>query len=235
MSGRIVTFALAMGALVLLVPLAYAQQPNLEPLPPPEPARLPAPSDPSTPSSSDFGVAGDAGAAPSVSSSDEAPAAPPPPKPSSGKAFRPTFKGAAGFQYAQVHGVPITGGRLRLGVGGQNDSSAFYAMLSMLYGSTEESLRTWDVRGAISADLLRVGILRLGGDLEMGYLVVRRATVDSRMWALGLGAGVHASLDAYPFGPNDDRAIFVEGKLDAHLHFGNAFMWGPSILAGVRY
>ena len=235
MRGCISKLASAFGALLLLVPLAHAQQPKLEPLPPPEPAPLPPPAASSAaPSRSDFGVAGDAGAPPSAPGPTDAPPVLPP-KPPSGNAFRPTFKGAAGFQYAQVHGVPITGGRLRLGVGGQNDSSAFYAMLSMLYGSTEESLRTWDVRGTISADLLRVGLLRLGGDLEMGYLVVRRATVDSRMWALGLGAGIHASVDVYQFGPRDDHAIFVEGKLDAHLHFGSAFMWGPSVLAGVRY
>ena len=131
--------------------------------------------------------------------------------------------------------MPITGGRLRLGVGAQNDSTAFYAMGTILYGSTEEGLRTWDLRASISADLVRTGIFRFGPDLEMGYLVVRRATVDSRMWALGLGAGIHASLDVYPFGPRDDHAVFIEGKLDAHLHFGNALMWGPSVLAGVRY
>lgn len=229
MTARISTLAIATGTLLVLVPLAHAQE-KLEPLPPPAPTAA-APS-------SDFGVAGDAGApapAPSAGPIAAEPASPAAPRQPSGKDFRPTFKGAAGFQYAQVHGVPINGGRLRLGAGAQNDASAFYAMLSMLYGSTEEGLRTWDLRGTISADLVRAGIFRLGGDLEMGYLVVRRATVDSRMWALGLGAGVHASLDVYPFGPRGDHAVFLEGKLDAHLHFGNAFMWGPSILAGIRY
>lgn len=184
----------------------------------------------SAPPRDDERIASDGGAAaPVAQAAERSPSTP------SGTDYRTTFKGAAGFQYAQVHGVPVTGGRLRLGVGAQNDARAFYAMATVLYGSTEEGRRTWDLRGSLSVDLLRLGILRLGGDLAMGYLVVRRATVDSRMWALGLGAGVHASIDAYRFGPHDDHAIFVEGRFDAHLHFGTAFMWGPSILGGIRY
>ena len=179
----------------------------------------------------DLGLAGDGGAQLAAAPAEDAPR----PRVVTGKEFRPSLKGAGGFQYAQAHGVPITGGRLRLGVGAQNDSSAYYAVLSILHGSTAEGLRTWDLRGSISADLLRIGLLRLGIDLEMGYLVVRRVTVDSRMWALGLGGGVHGSVDVYAFGPRDDHAVFLEGKLDAHLHFGSAFVWGPSALVGIRY
>lgn len=227
-SGFAVGAILVFGA---LAPHAHAQQQQLEPLPPPERARPSPPADPgSTPSQNDDRVPSDGGA-PHAAEIPPSTA----PKNASGKDFRTTFKGSAGLQYAQVHGVPITGGRLRLGVGAQNDARAFYAMATMLLGSTEEGLRTWDLRGSLSADLLRLGILRLGGDLEMGYLVVRRATVDARMWALGLGAGVHASIDAYQFGARDDHAVFIEAKLDAHLHFGTAFMWGPSILGGIRY
>ncbi|MCW5836512.1 MAG: hypothetical protein KIS78_29200 [Labilithrix sp.] len=231
--------AAAATALLLAAPTALAQEPQAEPLPPlPTPTAAPperAPGDASPAGAltdADLGLAGDGGAPPASPSSE-----PPAPRPRalSGKEFRPTLKGSAGFQYAQAHGVPITGGRLRLGVGAQNDSSAYYAVLSVLYGGTAEGLRTWDVRGSISGDLLRTGILRLGLDLEMGYLVVRRVTVDSRMWALGLGAGVHASVDVYAFGPRDDHAVFLEGKLDAHLHFGNAFVWGPSVFVGIRY
>ena len=224
MSTRAVA-AVAFAMIVFDASGARAQEP-LEPLP------SPAASSAAPPTTTADAVTADAGVPPTAIADSRAPT---PPKKPSGKAFRPSFKGAAGFQYAQVHGVPITGGRLRLGIGAQNDDTAFYANATVLYGSTDEGLRTWGLRGSISGDLLRVGLLRLGGDLEMGYLVVRRATVDARMWALGLGAGVHASIDAYAFGPNDDHAVFVEGKLDAHLHFGNAFMWGPSVLVGFRY
>ncbi|MBX3219721.1 MAG: hypothetical protein KF795_04325 [Labilithrix sp.] len=249
--------AAALG-LLLVAPVALAQQPGPAPLPPlPSPTAAGAtgasPAPPLPPPQGPTGAPAPTSAPPPASApapsdgvggaGDEAvPLAAPPPAESqpvaprvTGKEYRPSLKGSAGFQYAQAHGVPITGGRMRLGVGGQNDTSAFYAVLSMLYGSTAEGLRTWDVRGSISGDLLRTGILRLGIDVEMGYLVVRRVTVDSRMWALGLGAGVHASVDVYQFGPRDDHAIFLEGKLDAHLHFGSAFMWGPSVLAGIRY
>ena len=154
---------------------------------------------------------------------------------SEAKRVRAAFRGAAGFQYARLSGIPVTGARMRLGVGGQTDSGAHYGGLSVLYGSTENGLRTWDIRFGWTGDFIRAGIVRLGVDVEFGYLVVRRASVDERQWALGAGAGVHASVDLVPFGPRDDHAITLEGHFDGHLHFGNTFVWGPSILAGVRY
>jgi hypothetical protein len=150
--------------------------------------------------------------------------------------LRLTMRGALGYQLAPVHGIPISGGRLRLGVGAQNDHSAHYAVLSFLYGGTEEGLRTWDARVGWMGDFLRTGIVRLGVDVEAGYLVVRRVTLDGdRMWALGLGGGVHGSLDLYSFGPRNDHALMLEGRFDIAFHFGPAFMWGPTLLVGFRY
>ncbi len=151
------------------------------------------------------------------------------------KKLRLSLRGGLGYQLAPVHGVPVNGGRLRLGIGAQNDSSAHYAMISFLYGATEEGLRTWDARVGWTGDFFRTGILRLGVDVDMGYLFVRRATVDARMWALGIGGGGHVGLDLYPFGPRNDHALMVEGRFDVHFHFGPAVMWGPTLLLGFRY
>jgi hypothetical protein len=138
------------------------------------------------------------------------------------KKVRLSLRGGLGYALQPLHGVPVSGGRLRLGVGGQTDSSAHYAMVSFLYGATEEGLRTWDARVGWTGDFYRTGILRLGVDVEMGYLFVRRATFDDRMWALGVG-------------PRNDHALTVEGRFDVHLHFGPAVMWGPTLLLGFRY
>jgi hypothetical protein len=149
--------------------------------------------------------------------------------------FRPAFRFAGGYQLGRAHGISANGARFRAGVGAQNDSSAHYAMLSALYGETEQGLRAWDIRLGWCGDFLRWKILRAGVDIEFGYLVVRRATLDARMWALGMGIGGHVGVDVFPFGPRDDHAITIEGRFDGHLHFGNALYWGPSILVGVRF
>ncbi|MBX3228657.1 MAG: hypothetical protein KIT84_08395 [Labilithrix sp.] len=200
---------------------------------------LPAPA----PSSSDGGgepaivyEQADAGAEPDAAGPAPAPAsAPPQSEEDAAKKHRLSFRGAGGFQYQQVNGIPVTGARVRLGVGSQTDTIAHYGGISVLYGATENDLRTWDVRLGYTGDLLRMGVLRLGGTAETGYLFIRRATIDKRMYALGIGAGVHLGVDLFPFGPRNDHAVTAEARFDAHLHFGSVFVWGPSVLLGFRY
>jgi len=206
----------------------------LPPPPPPTPTPTPNPAPSTTPpTTADFGAGGPAAPPPQ----DVARAYVPPPKSDEeiGRTFRPSGLVEGGYQYQQIHGVPITGGRLRLGVGGQNDSQAHYAVLSILYGSTEESLRSYDVRLGWNGDFLRKSIFRLGGQVELGYLWIKRTTIDKRMWALGIGGGIHASADVLQFGARDDHALYVEGRFDVHAHFGPAFIWAPSLLVGFRY
>jgi hypothetical protein len=131
--------------------------------------------------------------------------------------------------------VTTNGGRFRGAVGAQTDSGAHYATISILYGSTEQGLRAWDLRFGWTGDFLRYKILRAGVDLEVGYMVVRRATIDARMWALGIGAGIHAGVDVFSWGFHDDHAITLDARLDGHFHFGNAPYWGPTLLAGLRF
>jgi hypothetical protein len=227
---------LAVLALPALVAVAHAQGTEpLQPLPPPAPSTT----GPATPA--------DFGAAPAPAPTQAPAAAPaavvvtPAPAPSAAedeakaRAFRPSFKGALGYQYAHTFGVPIEAGRLRLGVGGQNDWMAHYLMLSIMVGETDAGRRAWDMRVGWSGDFRVVSILRLGLDAEVGYLFFRRATIDERMYALGIGAGAHVGVDAFTWGERDDHALFVEGRIEGHIHFGSADLWGPSILLGLRY
>jgi hypothetical protein len=210
-------------------PLALAQEPP--PLPPPEkPAEKPkdvvieyVPSGSSTPDASPR------------SPSDQPPPPPPAVKEDEGKSARTSVRVEGGFQYSQLFGVPITGARVRIGAGAQTDSFAHYGTVSVLYGGTENDLRTWDFRVGYTGDFLRVSILRLGLDAEMGYLVIHRASLDERMFALGVGAGAHAGLDIVAFGPHGDHAVTAQARFDASLHFGGAFVWGPAVLIGFRY
>lgn len=231
-----------MKRVALLVPLVFfslaapAQAQPLEPLPPPTtqppatqpPATqpLPPPTSPEAPTVEDFGRP-----APRPVQ-DLGPA---PPLPDESKKFHESVKGELGYEYAQVHGVPIDAGRLILGFGGQNADMAHYAIATMMLGQTREGRRVWDLRVGWSGDLYRAGILRLGLTAQAGYLVVRRVTDDSRAYAFGIGAGGHAGVDLVPFGDHGEHALTLDGRFDVHLHFGNAVQWGPEILLGFRW
>ena len=102
-------------------------------------------------------------------------------------------------------------------------------------GATESERRVWDLRFGYSGELRLAGIVRLGIGLETGYLFIRRASVDERMWALGIGAEAHVGVDALTWGPRDDHALYLEARIDGHMHFGNADMWGPTVSAGIRF
>lgn len=225
MSARRYLLALAAVSALPLLSVARAQD-TMPSLPPPPPSSAPPPSDAGAEPAPD--------AAPVATTT--APEQPPPPKDEEvGAKERFSFRGTGGFQYAQIHGIPITGARVRLGIGVQKDSSAHYGTMSILYGGTEGGLRTWDLRFGYHGDLFRWSVLRLGVSAEVGYMFVRRATIDERMWALGAGGGVFAGVDLFSFGPRDDHAVMAEARFDAHLHFGTALVWGPTISLGFRF
>jgi hypothetical protein len=151
------------------------------------------------------------------------------------KEFKPAIKAQLGYQYARLHSVPINAGRFRLGVGAQNDVQAHYFTFSSFVGATETDRRVWDLRVGYEGELRLAGILRLGLGLETGYVFVRRASIDERMWALGIGAQAHVGVDAVAWGPRDDHALYVEARIEGHIHWGNADMWGPTLSVGVRF
>lgn len=224
-------FWAAVFAVSALASRASAQEPEeksgdvvIEYVPPPAPSEQPATTQP-TPTEP----------APSAQPTAPEQGAPAPPPADEGKRRRVTFRGEGGFQYAQVVGVPITGARVRLGVGTQNDSLANYGTFSLLYGGTENDLRVWDFHFGYTGDFLKVSILRLGLDADVGYLVIHRATLNDRMFALGLGAGAHAGFDLFAFGSRNDHAVTAQARFDASIHFGGAFVWGPAVLVGFRY
>jgi hypothetical protein len=145
-----------------------------------------------------------------------------------------SFRVEPGFQYAQLHGVSITGARLRMGLGGQTAFAGHYASGSLLFGGTDAGLRTWDLRIGWIGDFVRWNMIRAGLDAEMAYLSIRRASIDDRLWAVGLGIAGHASLDILAFGPRADHALTANVRFDATLFFGG-FVWGPSVAIGFRY
>jgi hypothetical protein len=166
------------------------------------------------------------------------PFTPPPPnaEEEAAKRYDPSGRVEGGFQYAQLSGVPFSGARVRGGVGVQSTTNAQYATVTFFYGETEGGLRTWDIRVGWTGDLWRWEMVRVGADVEFGYLTIHRATDSSHLWALGLTGGGHVSADLYKWGPRGmEHGIYVEGRFDVLAEFGISVAWSPSALAGFRY
>lgn len=245
-------------ALLFILPLfvlppmvAYAQQPSSGQASP-EDFGLPPGQTASPPPSSTLPPP--TASAPAAATTTPAPAATPPPaggaapipyptgtamtpeeEERKGSRARPMFKAQLGFQYSRLFGVPIIGGRGRFGIGAQTDTQAHYLVISSMIGETETGRRMWDLRFGYGGELRLVSILRVGLGAEIGYVFVRRASIDERMWALGVGAEAHVGIDALTWGPRDDHALYFEARIEGHIHFGNADMWGPTISAGLRF
>jgi hypothetical protein len=147
---------------------------------------------------------------------------------------RPSFKLELGATARQVHGLALTGGDGRIGFGAQSRTIAHYAGIGFFYGGTEHGLRSyalmfgWGMEGRF--ERFRVGI-----GAEAGWLFVRRATLNKRMYALGIGAWVQATFDLVKMGRHEDGAFYAGVRLAGSLHYGEAGFWGPSVLAGLRF
>lgn len=217
---------------------AYAQQATPEDFGVPQSQQPAQPAPSATPTSSG-GITVISGGPTSTptSSTSPSPAAPPTPAQQEAKLkeLAPAIKAQLGFQHARMFGVPINGGRFRLGVGAQNDAQAHFFTFSSMIGATETDRRMWDLRVGYSGEVRAAGILRVGLGIETGYVFVRRATVDERMWALGIGVEAHLGVDAVTWGPRDDHALYLEARIEGHIHWGNADMWGPTLSVGLRF
>jgi hypothetical protein len=147
---------------------------------------------------------------------------------------KPSLKIEAGPGLRKLHGITVLGADMRLAVGAQNNRLGHYAAFSFLYGSTEHTLRTWSMMLGYNLDV-RVSIVRLGLGLEGGALVVRRASLDNRMYSWGGGIFGHVGVDIADLGRNGHDALYVDLRLAGSLHYGGVGFWGPSLSLGVRF
>lgn len=169
---------------------------------------------------------------------------PPPPPPAPRKAEddedegrqRTSLKLELGAAYRRVHGIEAGGGAFIVGAGMQNNRFGHYATFNFFYGATDLSLRTTGIFGGYNFDV-RAGIVRLGIGIEGGYVMIRRASLDKRLYAAGAGGFGHVGVDLVTFGDRKDKdegALYLDLRLSGTLHAGNAGFWGPSIALGFR-
>ncbi|MEZ4258450.1 MAG: hypothetical protein R3B36_05255 [Polyangiaceae bacterium] len=192
----------------------YAPAPAPTYAPAPAPTYAPAPAQPAP-------QAAAPSAAPAAAEDDDGPS-------------KPSLKLELGGSLRRLHDFGVTGLDWRFGVGAQNKAFGHYATVGGLWGATSERLRTCSVMAGYNFDFRFVEVLRLGVGLELGYLWVRRASVDTRMFALGAGGYFHLSADLAPLDKEGRRALYVDVRMQASIHYEDAVYWGPSALVGLR-
>jgi hypothetical protein len=200
-----------------IVPSGAATQPRPAPPPPPPPQPVVVAPPPSA----------------TVTTQPPPPPKPPPEEPDV-DAFHASLKLEAGGALKKLDAFGVTLFDLRLGFGAENKWMGHYGSLGFTWGETSQHLRTYDLMLGYGLDF-RISIVRLGVGAELGYLWVRRASVDSRMFALGIGAWGHAGIDIVQFGPNERFGFYVDARLSGSIHYTNALLWGPSLMLGVRF
>ena len=147
-----------------------------------------------------------------------------------------------GYELGAMYGRPMHGGRLRVGVGSQNDAQALWATLSMRYGVSFTGVPTWDVRLGGDSELLRRGIFHAGGGADIGvhgYTVQGERDVvnhseSSVRWALSLGLAGRAGIDVVRFDDSPRSALTLDARVDGHVFFWGYYV-SAAILAGARF
>jgi hypothetical protein len=171
---------------------------------------------------------------PTATATATAPPPPPTPEEPNVNEFHPSFKLEIGGTLKKLDDFGVTALDLRGAVGAENKWIGHYLAIGFIWGATSENLRTYDLMIGYNLDF-RISIVRLGAGFELGYLWVRRASVDSRMFALGIGAYGHGGIDIVQFGPNERFGFYVDARFSGSIHYTNTTLWGPSLMLGVRY
>jgi hypothetical protein len=151
-----------------------------------------------------------------------------------GNKWTTTAKVEAGYERGVMYGRGMNGGRMRLGLGRQNDDMALWGTISGRYGATETGLRTWDIRLGGDSELWREGIFHLGAAADFGIHGYTSRAENDIGWALSFGLAGRLGIDVVKFGERNRDAVTLDGRLDAHL-FLTGYYASAGIYLGVRF
>lgn len=145
-----------------------------------------------------------------------------------------TGKVEGGYEVGNMYGRGMHGGRMRLGLGRQNDDMAFWGTLSGRYGFTYVGLPTWDLRMGGDSELFREGIFHLGVAADFGIHGYTSQADDDIGFALSFGLGGRLGIDVIQYGERNRSAVTLDGRLDAHLFF-TGYYASAGLYLGVRF
>jgi hypothetical protein len=176
-----------------------------------------------------------------------APTAAPPPKDKDNKgvtgdddddkpgATKASVKLEMGATYRRIYGFDAIAMDGRFGVGARNRKIGHYFVGGFFWGEMTEHLRTYSVMFGYNLEIYPVDPIRLGFGIEPGFLWIRRASYDSRLFAPGIEVFVHGGADLIKLGQNGYHAMYIDLRLQAGLYIDNAPMWGPTLSLGFRF
>lgn len=145
-----------------------------------------------------------------------------------------SIKLEAGGALRKLEGVGFLGMDYRGSFGAENEDVGHYGHVAFVWGATSEKLRTYGVNAGYSFDA-RIEFLRLGFGVQLGYLWVRRATLDAHLAAFGAGAFGHMSADLVKLGRRGHNALFVDVRVEGMGYLEDVVFWGPSVTLGFRF
>lgn len=138
-----------------------------------------------------------------------------------------------GASARRLYGFGVYGIDGRIGVGARGSTLGHFGSIGFFWGETSERLRTYSVTAGYDFELY-VGPGHFGFGIEGGLLWVRRASVDARLFAPGIGASVHAGLDLVKLGRRH-AAMYLDLRLQGALYIDDAPFWGPTLSVGFRF
>lgn len=133
----------------------------------------------------------------------------------------------------RLYGFGVYGLDGRAGVGSRGGTTGHFGSVGFFWGETSEHLRTYSVTAGYDFELY-VAPLRFGVGVEGALLWVRRASVDARLFAPGIGAFVHGGLDLVKLGRRHG-AMYLDVRLQGAIFIDNAPLWGPTLSLGFRF
>jgi hypothetical protein len=128
--------------------------------------------------------------------------------------------------------IPFYGGQGFLAIGAELPSVAIYAQLDMFFGRTEAGLFTAHIRPAFVAHGI-IGRVRMGGGLQAGALVIRRATSSQNLTGATLGLVADILVDLVQW---ETSGLYLGASpfFDVTLSSQSGILWGGTVQLGYR-
>ncbi len=135
---------------------------------------------------------------------------------------------------SRLFGYTLGGGQLGLRIGGEGPRAAWAITTDLLLGRTDEGLTLADLRWGADVQARLGSRVRLGGGIDFGALMIRRATTGAAMSDFVVGPHAVGTVDLGRPGPGT-MPYFAARVGDDFLPAQNgAAMLTASLAVGVR-
>ncbi len=144
----------------------------------------------------------------------------------------------AGPTFLWIYDISMIGAEGTIAIGAEFPKNlALYGTFSLFGGVQETGLAAVQGRFGVVVEG-RFGRLRIGGGGSLGELALARATSTEYSQAPTFGVLALTSIDLFQWGDGGASALYLGARIRADVAVGldaAPLVWGPSIVAGVRF